>query len=189
VFAPIVSRDVRAPTVLCMTDIQAGQESDRPIFNWDALKEIGPHDLGYKTSFKGKIYEVELTNRYTVKVWRADDGRQYFCHGLTFGGKNAPGGPISPFTGKPVETILRHYYRVISEVESRPADILVWKGVDPDSTPHSAILTDAIILEGKGYLADNAVLRSKNGIQPEASLTLDQLNQDYGETYNVYRRQ
>jgi hypothetical protein len=41
-----------------MIDIQAAQESARPIFNWDALKGIGPHDLGYKTSVKGKIYEV-----------------------------------------------------------------------------------------------------------------------------------
>jgi hypothetical protein len=99
-----------------------------------------------------------------------------------------PGGPISPFTGKPVETILQHHYQIISEKESRPGDILVWKGADPDSTPHSAVLTEANILEGKDYLADNAVLRSKNGILPEANLMLDQLNQDYGETYNVYRK-
>jgi hypothetical protein len=171
-----------------MTDIQAVQESDRPIFNWDTLKEIGPHDLGYKNPVKGKIYEVELTSGYTIKAWRADDGRQYFCHGLTFGGTDAPDGPISPFTGSSVETILQQHYQMISEKESRPGDILVWKGADPDSTPHSAILTDAIILEGKDYLADNAVLQSKNGILPEANLTLDQLNQDYGETYSVYRR-
>jgi hypothetical protein len=171
-----------------MADNQAVQESGEPIFKWDTLKEVGRRDLGYKAPVQGKIYEVELTSGYTVKVWRADDGRQYFCHGLTFGGKDAPGGTISPFTGKPVETILQHHYQTISEMESRPGDVLVWKGADPDSTPHSAILTEAIILEGKDYLADNAVLRTKNGILPEASLTLEQLNQDYGENYNVYRR-
>lgn len=158
------------------------------IFHWATLKEIGPHDFRYKTPVKGKMYEVELTSGQSVKVWRAEDGRQYICHGLTFGGLHAPGGPVSPFTGKPVETILQYHYEMVPEQESRLGDILVWKGLDPDSTPHSAILTNPLIAEGKSFLADHAILRSKNGMLPEADLTLHQLISNYGDSYCVYRR-
>jgi hypothetical protein len=76
------------------------------IFKWETLREVGPYDLRYAVPVPGKLYEVELTSGPGVQVWRASDGQQYFCHGLTFGGKEAPGGPISPFSGRPVETIM-----------------------------------------------------------------------------------
>jgi hypothetical protein len=80
------------------------------IFRWETLKEIDPFVLRFNPPLPGKRFEVELTSGRKVRVWRADDGKQYFCHGLTFGGKEAPGGPISPFTGSSVETILEFHY-------------------------------------------------------------------------------
>jgi hypothetical protein len=159
-----------------------------PLFKWETLREIGPHDLGYAPPVPGKMCEVELTSGATVQAWRADDGQQYFCHGLTFGGKDAPGGPISPFTGRAVETILEHHYEPVPEAEAKPGDILVWRGVAPDTTPHSAVLTDMIIVAGKTYLDDATRLQSKNGMLPEQNLPLRGLIRDYGESYNVFRR-
>jgi hypothetical protein len=105
------------------------------IFTWDTMKEVGVHDLQHQGQrVPGKMYEVELTNGKVVRVWRSDDGQQYFCHGLTFGGKEAPGGVISPYTGRPVETILQAHDEKIPEVQARAGDILVWRGLAPETS-------------------------------------------------------
>lgn len=159
-----------------------------PLFRWDTLKEVEPYELNYKPRIRGTMFEVELTSGEKVSVWRSDEGPHYFCHGLTFGGKDAPGGPISPFTGVPVETILRHHFELIPEAEASAGDILVWRGIAPNSTPHSAVLTAPIVTPGRGYLDEATTVQSKNGMDPEANVTLGELFGDYGESYNVYRR-
>jgi hypothetical protein len=162
---------------------------ESPLFRWDTLREVGPHDLNYDPPTPGSAWEVELVSGPHIHVWRAADGTGYFCHGLTFGGKDAPGGPISPFTGTPVETILAGHYQLLREEATAAAgDILVWVGLDPETTPHSAILIQPIVTEGTTYLDDRTLLRSKNGMQPEADLTLFKLIERYGESYHVYRR-
>jgi hypothetical protein len=159
-----------------------------PIFKWDTLKEIGPHELRYQGKpVSGKMYDIELRGGKVVRVWRSDDGQQYFCHGLTFGGKVAPGGVISPYTGTPVETILQEHYQMIPEGQARAGDILVWRGIAPETTPHSAVLTDTIFAPGKSYLDSTARLQTKNGLLPETNMTLEQLIVIYGESYNTHR--
>ncbi len=157
------------------------------IFKWETLKEIGPCVLRYNPAVPGATFEVQLTSGRTVRVWRAADGKQFFCHGLTFRGVEAPGGPISPFTGQPVETILEYHCEAIPEREARSGDILVWRGLAPETTPHSAILTDPVWAPGKSYLDDTSRLRSKNGMLPEMDVSLADLFREYGEAYNVYR--
>src|SRR5258707_5644393 len=96
------------------------------LFRWETLRELATDNIRTKSGVvQGKMCEIELASGKTVRVWRSDDGRQYFCHGFTFGGKEAPGGPISPYTGKSVETILQEHYQLIPETEARPGDILV----------------------------------------------------------------
>jgi len=137
------------------------------------------------------MIEVELTSGHKINVFRADDGEFYFCHGLTFGGKEAPGGAVSPFSGEDVLTILEnHYERVDPEVAAVAGDILVWRGPGGE-TPHSAILTGPAITVGENLLWYGSLLRSQNGRLPEATLTLEQLVAgpgSYGESYIVYRR-
>ncbi len=159
------------------------------IFRWDTLKEIGPYPLRYSDgSVPGKAYEVALRSGETVRVWRADDSRQYFCHGLTFDGKAAPGGPISPF-GEHVPIILRRYFELVPEGEARAGDILVWRGLDADDIQHSAVLTAPVLVAGKAYLDYSTRLQTKNGIDPETNTELGKLVEDlYGESYNVFRR-
>jgi hypothetical protein len=122
-----------------------------------------------------------------VNVWRSDDGRQYFCHGLTFGGKEAPGGAASPYN-KDVPTILRGHYRLVAEGQAIPGDVLVWRGTDANDVVHSAVLTDPVVVQGTDYLDYATRLQSKNGRKPEANLTLEAIIREYGESYNVYRR-
>jgi hypothetical protein len=168
--------------------IASEREGHTPIFRWDTLKEVGPHDLGYRPIVPGKMMEVALTSGTVVRVWRSADGMQYFCHGLTFGGKDAPGGPVSPYTGASVEAVLREYYESIPEAEARAGDILVWRGIAPETTPHSAVLSDVVRLPGEGYLHESSRLRSKNGMLPEGEFALQELWAAYGESYGCYRR-
>src|SRR6266540_346112 len=124
------------------------------------MREVGPHTLPYKEPVSGKMIEVELTSGHKVNVFRADDGEFYFCHGLTFGGKDAPGGAVSPFSGEDVRTILEnHYERVDPEVAAVAGDILVWRGPGGE-TPHSAILTGPAITVGENLLGYGSLLRS-----------------------------
>lgn len=99
-----------------------------PIFKWETMREVGPDALPFKEPVHGKILEVELTSGHKVNVFRADDGQFYFCHGLTFGGKQAPGGAVSPFSGKDVQTIVDNHYGLVDPQSAAVAgDILVWR--------------------------------------------------------------
>src|SRR4051794_18256097 len=121
------------------------------IFKWDTMREVGPETLRYETgALPGKICEVELTSGQKVHVWRSDDGQQYFCHGLTFGGKEAPGGPISPY-GEEVPVILSRHYELIPEKQATPGDILVCRGATANDVVHSAVFTDLVVAQDKQY--------------------------------------
>ena len=164
------------------------------LFRWGTLKALGAEELAYKDPVLGTRYDVELVSGMTIHVWRSLDGQQYFCHGLTFGGIRAPGGAISPFSGTPVETILRgHYDFVPNDMHARTSDILVCRGVPgalEGTTPHSAILTAVVWTPGRAYLDCEATrLQTKNGITPERNSSLGELFALYGETYDIYRRQ
>jgi hypothetical protein len=162
-----------------------------PIFKWETMREVGPHTLHYEQPVHGKVLEVELTSGPKVQVFRAEDGQFYFCHGLTFGGKQAPGGAVSPFSGKYVRTILdNHYWLVDSESGAVRGDILVWRGLG-DDTPHSAILTEPVVQQGKNYLDYSSRVQTKNGRLPETEMTLERLTGDeftYGDSFQVFRR-
>ncbi len=162
-----------------------------PIFKWETLCEAGPYRLRYKEPVHGKLFEVKLTCGRKVTVFRADEEEFYFCHGLTFGGKDAPGGPVSPFSGEDVRTILEYHYRPVDpESHAVGGDILIWWRAS-GGTSHSAILLNPVVELGRNYLDYRSVLRSKNGVLPEADMTLQQLidaPDGYGESYTVFRR-
>jgi hypothetical protein len=159
------------------------------MFKWETLREIGVDSPRLQSGvIPGRVYEVELTSGAKLQVWRADDGRQYFCHGLTFGGKEAPGGAVSPY-GKEVPTILRGHYTPVPESAVTAGDILVWHGIDPGDILHSAIVTQPVRAEGQTQLDYSTRLQTKNGFEPETNTTLWRLVDDlYGERYTGYRR-
>ena len=171
--------------------MSGGVHSSAGLFRWDTLRDLGPHDLSYRPPVLGRIMEVELTSGpgIWIRVWRAADGRSYFCHGLAFGGTAAPGGPVSPFSGTPVESILSYrYQRVAPEMAARPGDILVWNDLDPAGTPHSAILLNPVVALGQGLLDYASTLATKDGMETETLATREAVVNRYGETYTVYTR-
>jgi hypothetical protein len=168
--------------------VTPAETEEPPIFKWDTMREIGQDNLQYQSgTILGKVFEVELTSGLQVTVWRSEDGQQYFCHGLTFGGKQAPGGAVSPY-GKEIPTILREHYVPVLESEARPGDILVFRGTDANDVVHSAIITSPVIAPGENYLDYSTRVQSKNAIRPEANLSLEAIILEYGESYNTYRR-
>jgi hypothetical protein len=175
------------------TDHDSGNTAEdgeqEPLFKWETLAEVAPYALHSRPSVPGTLCEVELASGPRIRVWRGEDRRAYFCHGLTFGGTSAPGGAVSPFSGLAVVTILQNHYRLIDpESGARAGDSLVWRAPG-GNTPHSAILLDPVVLPGKAYLDYASKLQTKNGIEPETTMTLLELIEDYyGETYTVYRR-
>ena len=160
------------------------------IFRWDTMKEVGPHSLRFKVPVQGRKFEVALTSGHTINVFRADDGQFFFCHGLTFGGTEVPGGAVSPFSGADVQTIIADFDELVSPESAAVAgNILVWKG-SGETTPHSAILVSPVVLPGTTFLDYASLLRSKNGQLPEAVMTLRKLVDgpgSYGVSYNVFR--
>lgn len=79
---------------------------------------------------------------------------------------------------------------MIPEAHAAAGDVLVWRGVASQTTPHSAVLTDPVVAQGKSYLDEDATrLQTKNGLSPETNMTLKELNESYGESYNTYRKQ
>ena len=169
----------------------AGASERELLFKWETMREVGPRTLPYEQPIHGTALEVELTSGPKVQVFRAADGQFYFCHGLTFGGTRAPGGAVSPFSGKDVRTILdNHYQIVVPESDAVPGDILVWKGLS-DDTPHSAILTELTVRPDSNLLDYSSKVRTKNGRLPEGEMTLERLTGDefaYGDSFTVFRR-
>jgi hypothetical protein len=161
------------------------------IFRWETLRVIGPRVLRYTEPVSGITLEVELSSGSRVQVFRAEDGEFYFCHGLAFGSKDAPGGAVSPCSGAAVGTILREYYAlVLPEAAGVESDILVWYNAEGDPI-HAAILLKPVVTPGTDRLDYATMLRSKNGRLPEQEMTLESLvvgEDSYGETYRVYRR-
>lgn len=160
------------------------------IFRWETLKEIERSDLNYADPVPGMNCEIELITGEAIEVWRALDRQQYFCHGLTFGGRECPEGPISPWSGRPVATILNALYEFVEpESDARSGDILVWRGIDLGSTPHSAIISQVSVSGEDEFLDDiTTMMQTKNGMASEVIVALESLFADYGESYNVYRR-
>jgi hypothetical protein len=172
-------------------DLQVYAYEQESIFKWETLREVEAHTVHYEEPVHGKRLEVELVAGPKVQVFRADDGEFYFCHGLTFGGKEAPGGAVSPFSGNSVQAILDNHYRLVSpESAAIQGDILVWHGLGQD-TPHSAILLEPVVRPGKDFLDYSSKVRTKNGRVAETEMTLGRLPADefaYGDSFNVFRR-
>ena len=152
------------------------------------MREVGRHELAYKVPVRGTVFEVELITGAVVRVFRGDDGEFYFCHGLTFGGKDAPGGPVS---GPDVTTILAELFRqIVPEANAVEGDVLVW--YDSDGFPvHSAIVRNAQVELSTLGLHPATIVQTKNGKLPERIVMLEQLidgPDGYGESYRAYHR-
>jgi hypothetical protein len=158
--------------------------------DWSTLQLVGPED---GDGVPGNRYVGKTYAGTIVVVWKGENG-EYFCHALTFGGKDAPNGPFSPH-GATVDILMSSGgFRLIEVSESQIGDVIVWRERRTDRVIHSALLenVDVYLAQGGEHFFDDVstILRSKNGAKAaEGTFTLLDLDTQYGTTRKVYRRE
>jgi len=193
------------PFVCCqvgdrLEPVVAVQKERGPLIDWKTAKATGVVLVG--TQFGDvRRYTVTIRGGDTIPVYRPlspsdpPGRRDYNCHGYTFGGWNAPGGPFI-INNPDVPAILRAGYEEIPAAKARAGDIVVW--YDGDKTIHSAVLKDVVITDGR-LDPMRTTLRTKNGNTPfQDGMTLNALcngplypggpkDEGYGRNFRVYR--
>lgn len=91
-----------------------------------------------------------------VVIWVPDDGQTYWCHGYTFGGKDAPGGPYSTYGREVQEKILSmDGWRPNPSCQAAGDDILVFYN-DKYQISHSGIIREVVLkLESERFCTDS----------------------------------
>lgn len=121
---------------------------------WSTAQDTGEDSYPWGSGPKGDVYEVETDAGTKIPAWKPHDGRTYWCHGYTFGGPAASGGPFSIW-GSSVPTVLRDdgWQRAFSCV-AQPKDILVFaaNNVAHSGIVHSAFEPGGIVDEGTSML-------------------------------------
>jgi hypothetical protein len=128
---------------------------------WNPNVDTGKKKKPWGTGADGKILTANTDAGTPISIWKPDDGQTYWCHGFTFGGNTAAGGPYSLW-GESVPTVLNDegWSPQVDSCAAKPGDILVFSGSDPIT--HSGIIQNAVNSSG-GVDEDASMLNSKWG--------------------------
>jgi len=134
----------------------------------------------------GTVYLATTDGGSPIGIWKPDDKVTYWCHGFTFGGGRAAGGPFSVHGGH-VQAILddEGWYRIAS-CHARPGDILVHTN---DSVPitHTGIIRTVEKKENGGVDEERSIVRSKWGWENVGEASW-RMNVDAYGYYGCYSR-
>ncbi len=134
---------------------------------------------------KGQLLDAKTDAGTTITTWRPDDGRTYWCHGYTFGGSTAKGGPYSVF-GDTVPTILTDDgWQQSYSCMTRPGDILVFSDA-ADRTQHTGIVRRMVATAGQVDEAQST-LESKWGMAALNTSSWETNVKQYGR-YRCYSK-
>ena len=177
--------------------------SGNPVNRLDPSGEIDWDSAKYSGTMIGKglnggfYYKVETEAGHKFIAWKAlpsvPNPRNFWCHGFTFGGYDAAGGPFSPFSGDEndrVGIIIRDEWKRIPCCQANAGDIAVWS----PGRKHSAIFTDVVLNKKNNKRLDQnlTMLDTKNGrLGPPpdiANMSLKAINNtdNYGDDYRCY---
>ena len=147
--------------------------------NVDTKKKVKP----WGTGPDGKILTAKTDAGTPIDIWKPDDGKTYWCHGFTFGGNTAAGGPYSMW-GRDVPTVLRDEgWGAQDSCASKLGDILVFTGTDPCT--HSGVIRNAAN-SGGGVDEVTSMLDSKWGTAAQ-NVSSWAINSGYGQ-YQCYSK-
>jgi hypothetical protein len=140
--------------------------------NTDTGKKSAPWGPGRPV---GKVLTGKTDAGTEVPIWHPDDGVTYWCHGYTFGGKSAKGGPYSVW-GESVPTILADDgWKPTYSCMAQPSDIMVFRDAK-GLVAHSGIVRSVSAAAGQvdeakstveskwGYGAHNTSSWEKNAL-------------------------
>lgn len=150
---------------------------------WNPNVDTGNKIKPWGTGADGKILTAKTDAGTPINIWKPDDGTTYWCHGFTFGGNTAAGGPYSLW-GRDVSTVLNDDgWGPQDSCASKLGDILVFTGTVPCT--HSGIIRNAASSSG-GVDEDASMLDSKWGPAPQ-NVKSWAINSGYGQ-YQCYSK-
>jgi hypothetical protein len=126
---------------------------------WGTAKDTGKDSYPWGSGPKGDVYKVETDAGTKIPAWKPHDGTTYWCHGYTFGGSTASGGPFSIW-GQSAPTVLKDDgWKPAFSCVAQKTDILVFAA---NNVAHTGIVHSAF--EPKGIIDEKAsMLNSKWG--------------------------
>ena len=134
---------------------------------------------------KGSLLEAKTDGGTAITTWRPDDGTTYWCHGYTFGGWNAKGGPYSVF-GETVPTVLEDDgWQPTYSCMTQPGDILAFSNAQ-DQVMHSGIIRSKVSASGR-VDETKSELQSKWGMAALNTSSWDTNAKQYG-SYRCYSK-
>ncbi len=133
----------------------------------------------------GKVLKATTDAGTAIDIWKPDDGQTYWCHGFTFGGTTAPGGPYSLW-GRDVPTVLGDdgWQLQVDSCAAKPGDVLVLEGNQP--VTHSGVV-GSVVESGGGVDESASILESKWGTGPQTAASWEVNAQAYG-MYRCYSK-
>lgn len=150
-----------------------------------------PNTATGKTSFpwgsgpNGDVLTAVTDAGTAIDIWRPHDGTTYWCHGYTFGGKSAKGGPYSLW-GSDVPTVLRDDgWRQTYSCMAQPKDVLIFWD-DRGILTHSGIIRK-VSTSGGRVNDTTSTLESKWGNGPHNTSSWETNAKVYG-SYRSYSK-
>ena len=134
---------------------------------------------------QGRILEARTDAGSTVETWRPDDGSTFWCHGYTFGGAGATGGPYSIFGSTVPQVLHDDGWHPVDACMAQPGDILVFYD-SQDHEAHSGIVR-SMTLNGSQVEEALSDLQSKWGTGMLATVSWATNARTYGH-YSAYSK-
>jgi len=150
---------------------------------WSTARATARSSQPWGSGPDGRVYTVRTDAGTPIKVWRPYDGTTYWCHGFTFGGSSASGGPFSIW-GEDVPTVLADDgWRSVPSCVSQASDILVFTD---NQVAHSGIIRQRFS-PGGAVDDSTSTLDSKWGQAPQNVSTWATNAGQYGR-YSVFSK-
>lgn len=133
----------------------------------------------------GRVLRAATDGGTALNIWRPDDNATYWCHGFTFGGSVAKGGPYSIW-GQDVPTVLTDDgWKQTQSCMAANADIMVFRDANGNVT-HSGVIRQ---VESNAGVVDEAksTVESKWGSGSHNTKSWEENVKNYG-TYRCYSK-
>ena len=132
--------------------------------NVDTGEEVAPWDE-YPTLL-GRRLQARTGGGTIINTWRPYDDKTYWCHGFTFGGHEAKGGPYSVGGGFVPDILSDEGWQQTSSCNAREKDLLVFSNGQIPVT-HTGIISKVVRKTDNGQVdEERSLLRSKWGWGP-----------------------
>ena len=172
--------DANGPYLVTITatDVDAGASAAKeflwtvaqplrtPLIRWETAEPLGTEVAA------GRLYRVRLAGNRWITVMRTivqdQEDARYWCHGFSFGGNLAAGGPFSP-DGASARAIVGTGCQRIAQGDAQVGDIVLW--FNERGVSHSAVLTQVLVQSGSPFFQDyldldRTLLSSKDIFSP-----------------------